>query len=129
MHVVRSDAELRAAILADMRSAMEKAEKQSLSDMQAATNAFYSGSPKRYKRTGALRSTPKTETGGGDAGFKAYLDTAHTYSTGKHPGMETVLNWAEASAYGLLGHLEWKATEKKIIDNAKDALKEYFSGS
>lgn len=127
MHVVKSDAELRAAILADMRSAMAKAEKQALSDMQAATSAFYSGSPKRYKRTGALRSTPKTETGGGDAGFKAYLDTGHTYSTGMRPGMETVLNWAEESSHGLLGHLEWDATEKKIIDDADAALREYFS--
>lgn len=126
MRVVSSDAELRAAILADIGAAMAKAEKQALGDMFAVTEGYYSGSPKKYKRTGLLRQTPRTERAGGDAGFRAYLDTGTGYGTGSKPGMETVLGWAESGAAGLLGHLDWDGAEKNIVAHAEAALHEYF---
>ena len=127
MRTVSSDAELRAAILADMKAAISKASGQALGDMFAVTHGYYAGSPKKYKRTGLLGQTPRIEGAGGDAGFRAYLDTGTGYGTGMCPGMETVLGWAESGAMGLLGHLDWDGAEKNIIEHAEAALHEYFA--
>ena len=126
MRAARSYAELDALILADIRAAIAKAEEKAKADLQDATNAFYTGSPKKYVRTDLLRQTPRTESTGGDAGFRAYLDTSTGYTTGSNPGMETVLGWAETGAAGVIGHLDWDAAERRVIDDADAALKEYF---
>lgn len=127
MRVARSDSELNKLILADIKAAISQAEEKALGDMFEATNGFYTGSPKKYKRTFALGTTPRTEKAGGDAGFRAYLDTSYTYGTGSHPGMEKVLGWAEVQAAGIVGGpLRWDDAESKIIADTDAALKEYF---
>ena len=128
MRAARNDKELDALILADLKRAMENAEWRARGDLMAATWGFYSGDPTKYRRTGMLARTPKTEKAGGDAGFRAYLDTSYTYPNGSHPGMETVLGWAEKQEAGLVGGpLEWDKTETEIIKDAEAALKEYFA--
>lgn len=126
MRVARNDKELEALIMKDIQSAMHKAERKALGDMFEATTGFYSGNPKKYKRTRLLGSTPRTEVTNGGMGFRAYLDTSTGYTTGSKPGMETVLGWAETGGAGLLGHLEWNQTEQRIVQDADAALKEYF---
>lgn len=128
MRVAKNDDELKALILKDIKSAMNKAERKALGDMFETTTGFYSGNPKKYVRTRLLGSTPRTEKIGGGMGFRAYLDTSTGYTTGKHPGMEEVLGWAETQSMGIVGGpLKWEETEERIVQDADDALSEYFN--
>lgn len=97
-----NDRQLQHLIMADMRRAITKAQREMLSDMRDATVGFYTNTtPSVYERTGALAETPKvtdvevSDTPiGGEAKFTAYFDTSHQYATGKEPSMELVLEHA-----------------------------------
>lgn len=85
-----------------LRRAMKESSHQALSDMRDETVGFYTNTaPKSYVRTGALGESPRVSAtkyvlSGNEqmASFKAYLDTSHTYTTGKRPSMATVLDIA-----------------------------------
>lgn len=100
---VGSVSELKTAIMRDIRKAMNVASSKALADLYEGTGDFYTGDePNRYERTGALGDTPRVTgltSGSDEVSFRAYLDTAHQYSTGIQPSMSAVLELANEGSY------------------------------
>lgn len=128
-------AELEKAIMKEIVSTMRETEYMAIGDMDEGIDVFYSGgTPVMYKRTGQLRSTPKTsgvEVEGNSASFKAYLDQSGGYTTGKQPSMATVLqlaNYGNVSGYrptvGAKGF--WEYSEKLIEESLNKAFSSRF---
>lgn len=128
-------AELEKAIMKEIVSAMRETEYMAMGDMNEGIDVFYGGgTPVMYKRTGQLRSTPKTsgvEVEGKSASFKAYLDQSGGYTTGKQPSMATVLqlaNYGNVSGYrptvGAKGF--WEYSEKLIEESLNKAFSSRF---
>lgn len=116
--------ELKKMLMDRLETAMEEVAEKALAEMEATAKGFYSGSPKKYKRTGALAETPRVSDimrGGDSVSVEAKLDTSGGYTTGSNPSMGTVLNWALTKEAGLVGGpLEWdnaKQNMKKILES------------
>lgn len=130
-------------LMKQLDKAMTVSSKKMLADMYEETEKFYTeGKPKVYKRTGALGDTPRTTSvalskngNGGQASFEAYLDTSHSYTTGKHPSMKDVLNLAN---YGTSpappDHLRatvgkggfWERSEEKMKKTLNQTMRKFF---
>lgn len=120
---------LKKMLLDRLESAMEEVAEESLAEMEATTKGFYSGSPKKYQRTGALGKTPRVsdvQRGGDSVSVEAKLDNNSSYSTGSSPGMGEVLNWAVSGSAGLLGHLEWDNAKQNMKNILKSTIGKYF---
>ena len=113
-----------------LETAMEEVADKSLDEMQKTTNAFYSGDPKKYERTGALRDTPRVsdvQRGGDSVSVEARLDTSGSYSTGSNPSMGTVLNWALTKDAGLVGGpLEWDNAKQNMEQVLESTVRKHF---
>jgi hypothetical protein len=132
--------QLNQMLLRQAQKAMNVVSEKTLSDMYEETADFYTGGePDKYIRTGALGDTPKTSplnTVGNEVSFNAYLDTNHTYTTGKNPTMLDVLNLANngitSSSVGNLrptvGKKEfWERAEEKIEEDLKNTMGAFFN--
>ena len=135
----RNMSQLQSEIMAQMKKAMNTVSNKALADMYEETGDFYEGTePKIYDRTGALGDTPRTtniSTNGDSVEFKAYLDKEYTYTTGKNPTMEDVLNLTNdgitnssvgklRKAIGKQGY--WERAEEKMEKSLGDTMKKYF---
>lgn len=135
----RNTSDLHAEILAQMKKAMNTVSIKALADMYEETGDFYEGTePKQYNRTGALGDAPRTTNisdNGDSVEFKAYLDKEYTYTTGKNPTMEDVLNLTNdgitnssvgklRKAIGKQGY--WERAEEKMEKSLEDTMKKYF---
>ncbi len=125
-----------------LAKAANAANQKILDKMLEETWGFYTGGdPVMYQRTGALGDTPRTtavsvssDAGGASATFTAYLDTNHSYSTGRNPSMETVLDLANnggdmtsppmRAVVGKSGF--WDRAEDSMQDILDDTVSEYF---
>lgn len=89
---------LNKGIQKEIENAMKNVSKKVLLTMEKSTSGYYTGSePKVYKRTYALKKTPKTtplqtSNNGNTVKFDAYLDQTHRYTTGDKPTMGQVLD-------------------------------------
>ena len=126
---------LEKALQSRLQKAMNVASEKALADMYEQTGDFYAGGePIMYERTGALGDTPKTtavQSSGNDVSFKAYLDTAGGYSTGKNPSMLEVLKLTNDGSYpglrpakGKTGY--WDRAKEQIIKDTEDTIKSFF---
>ena len=125
-----------------LAKAANAANQKILDKMLEETWGFYSGGdPVMYQRTGALGDTPRTtavsissDAGGASATFTAYLDTNHSYSTGRNPSMKTVLDLANnggdmtsppmRAVVGKSGF--WDRAKDSMQDILDDTVAEYF---
>ena len=138
-------AQLNSMLMRQLQKAMNVVSEKSLADMYEETGKFYTGGePEKYKRTGALGDTPRTTpstssigSNGGSVYFEAYLDTAHSYTSGSNPNMKQVLDLANDGiafttkngyparpTVGKGGF--WQESEKKINDNLNNTLSVFF---
>ena len=112
--MVNSFAELESAISRDLASAMTGARQ---------------GSPKIYKRTGTLLTSPETTPvsgGGKEWKFTAYMDESISYSTGTYSGDE-VIDVTEKGVSGVLGKSGYfHRTEDEIPDIVDKHMSKYF---
>lgn len=127
MPTATNAAQLRKMIMRSLQGAMEKAEVLALGDLYEETGRFYmTATPDKYRRTGQLANTPKTDgvsVGADSVEFKAYLDTSGGYSTGSRPGMETVLNWAADQSAGIVGGpLDFDRAMNNIINDVSAVI-------
>jgi hypothetical protein len=138
-HVVRNEAELRTALMSEIRKAMTVVNEKALADMEEETWGFYSGTePKIYERTGALGDTPRTtalQISGNSVSFRAFLDMNHRYTTGKYPTMRDVLNLANyGTTNSSVGYLRrnvghpgfWERANTKMYRSFNDTLSRFF---
>ena len=91
---------------------------------------YYSqGSPKIYKRTGTLLTSPETTPvsgGGKEWKFTAYMDESISYSTGTYSGDE-VIDVTEKGVSGVLGKSGYfHRTEDEIPDIVDKHMSKYF---
>ena len=129
-----NDKQLQHLIMADIRRAITKAQREMLSDMRDATVGFYTNTtPSVYERTGALAETPKvtdvkvSDTPiGGEAQFTAYLDTSHQYTTGREPSMELVLEHANRGGNMKNPPMRAVIGNTGFIDSAQEEMAETF---
>lgn len=135
-----SMAELEAAIMKEMRSAMEEVHEQVPDKMKdTIKQEFYaSAEPKLYVRTEQLQNTPKTmplSESGKTITFDAKLDNSGGYSTGKKPSMQDVLELTnDGDTSSSVGYLRpavgstgyWQKVEKCIEDNLNSAMSKHF---
>lgn len=95
---VRSLAELKLKILAEMEASMVAAQTKMKSTMDKELQSFYLKGPgKVYTRTGALGRTARTsdiDWSGNTFHFDAYLDQSGGYTSGSNPSMGQVLDLA-----------------------------------
>lgn len=123
-------AALKKMLMDRLETAMEEVADKSLDEMQKTTDAFYSGDPKKYERTGALRDTPRVsdvQRGGDSVSVEARLDTSGSYSTGSNPSMGTVLNWALTKDAGLVGGpLEWDNAKQNMEQILESTVRKHF---
>lgn len=132
MVVVTNMAQLKRALQKEMRKAMQVTAKKVEADMFEETYDFYTqGAPKKYVRTGALGSTPRTTSisqNGNHVEFVAYLDQSHDYTTGTW-SMSQVMDAAEkgAAGSGILGKPGfWSRSEKKIQNTMDSVFRSFF---
>ena len=128
--VATNMSELNRMLMNQLQAAMSEASSLMLADMRKETAAFYSqGSPKMYKRTGTLGSTPKVSplsVGGTQISFDAYLDKSRGYRTGTF-SMSDVLTNAEAHTAGILGKPKfWANSEKRMEKTFEKTMKRFF---
>ena len=91
---------------------------------------YYSqGSPKIYKRTGTLLTSPETTPvsgGGKEWEFTAYMDESISYSTGTYSGSE-VIDVTEKGVSGVLGKSGYfRRTEDEVPDIVDKHMSKYF---
>lgn len=125
-----SMAELEKQIMEKLTDAMNEASVLMWNDTQTEVSKFYTqGSPKRYKRTHKLESTPDATpvvTSGKEVSFEVYLDKSHGYTTGTF-SMADVLTNAENHTAGILGKPQfWKNSEEKMGKTFENTLRKYF---
>ncbi|OUM19659.1 hypothetical protein [Butyricicoccus porcorum] len=125
--------QLKEMLQSELKNAMQEVNKESLKIMKRETGNFYKSSvpPAKYRRTYALSRTPRTTTVsslGNLAGFEAYLDQNHTYSTGRDlRAMSALLPAAEAHTYGIKGNGGfWRRSESAIGQKLKETMKSHF---
>ena len=136
--VITNDKQLLAALTKDIKKALSVVAAKVEADMYEETGDFYTkAEPKVYQRTGALGDTPKTtaiSVNGNSVSFEAYLDTAHRYTTGKHPSMSAVLDVANDHSLASTHKLRppvgkegfWDRAEDKIAETLDTTMKSFF---
>ncbi len=121
---------LKKMLMDRLETAMKEVAEKSLAEMEATTKGFYSGSPKKYERTGALAETPRVsdaKRSGDSISVEAKLDTSGGYTTGSNPDMGTVLNWALTKEAGLVGGpLEWENAKQDMKQILETTVKKHF---
>lgn len=128
--VVNSFAELETAIARDLTSAMTGARNEIEEKLEDNVMDYYSqGSPKIYKRTGTLLTSPETTPvsgGGKEWEFTAYMDESISYSTGTYSGAE-VIDVTEKGVSGVLGKSGYfRRTEDEVPDIVDKHMSKYF---
>lgn len=123
-------AELQSEIEAEMAAAMDEAAEKMFDIVESEVAGYYTGTPKRYTRTGQMLSTPTLSPmsgGGSSLSFRVYLNPAGGYSTGCQPSMLTVLNWTNSGGGGTIGHHGyWNRAESKMAGAFLMAFNSHF---
>lgn len=123
-------AELESELRAELLSAMEEAADKMFDDLQGEVAGYYSGSPKAYRRTFQLLSTPTLSPvsgGGNSVSFMVYLNPAGGYTSGSYPSMQTVLHWTNDGGGGTIGnHGYWERAESKMGQTFTSVMASHF---
>lgn len=122
--------QLEQALRQQVKTVIESAGNKALEDMQDELQRYYdSAAPKKYKRTEAMKNTPKLSSvtsDGKEVSVEVYLDQSHRYTTGKNPTMTDVLNLANSGKTdeSSVGYLRPTVGERGFIERAEERIEQ-----
>lgn len=132
--------QLESVLMKRMESSMKEIYEKVQTNMNEETSGFYTGNtPSIYKRTFALKKTPKTtpfSVSKSEISFSAYLDERHRYKSGAKPTMTDILNLTKAtpehnSSVGYLRSVRgkigfWERSIDKMSRDFNETLRKTF---